>query len=754
MKNIINFYKKHHKILIISFLLIIVISLLSGTYAMFQRIDKAEYANNYKTGNLQIEFTSISGTINLEKQVPITDEEGKNLTPYKFKITNVGNLAYTFDLKLVLDSNYIESHGCNDNIIPNEYIKVQLNNEEPILLSNLSNNTIISNITLQPSAYINFSLRMWIAEGSPNDIMGKHYHAKITSTGHAVSPENIIYNEPNAPVLADGMIPVTYDESKSTWVKADINNTNNSWYDYDNKKWANAVMVNTDKTSSVTNSKSRSEYMSSDINTEVLEDDILAYYVWIPRYKYKLFNVDFEEINSQLIDIAFEKDTESTGKTICTISEIGVETCTNKVNGNYYTHPAFTLGDTELKGIWVGKFETTGSTTAPTVKPEISSLRDINVSSMYSTGQLFRSTDYLTTNGVNQTDAHMMKNIEWGAVAYLKQSIYGLGTTDIANNNSSSYITGRSTGDPTVTSYTSEGTYKYNEPKIEKELVEGTGTELTIATPASDSTYTWTNIGTSDSPIWKSANQGVASSSTTLTYTFTLTGQGVLSFDYSASSESANYDYLYYEIKQNDTTIDNTGTSTKIGGTSYGTADDSMTYISKTHILSAGSYTLVFTYKKDSSVDKGTDSGYVKNVKVIDGAEARITYLIEQGGGAASTTGNVTGIYDMSGGAYEYVMGNYNKTAGDSYLTVSGVPAEHIDIYSGTSVSASHLGDALGETAGWYDDDAYFVSSSLPWFGRGGYYGKRGNAGVLHFDSFSGVGNFYGFRVVLSTTGA
>ena len=439
----------------------------------------------------------------------------------------------------------------------------------------------------------------------------------------------------------------------------------------------------------------------------------------------------------------------------CTYASNGAETCTNKSNGNYYTHPAFTFGDTELKGIWVGKFETTGSTTTPTVKPGISSLRSITVSSMYSTGQLFRSTDYLTTNGVSSADSHMMKNIEWGAVAYLKQSIYGLGTTDIANNNSSSYITGRSTGDPTVTSNTSQGTYKYNEPKIEKELVEGTGTELTIATPASDSTYTWTNIGTSDSPIWKSANQGVASSSTTLTYAFTLTGQGVLSFDYSASSESDSYDYLYYEIKQNDTTIDNTGTTTKIGGTSNGTADDSMTYISKTHILSAGSYTLVFTYKKDSSVDKGTDSGYVKNVKVIDGAEARITYLIEQGGGAASTTGNVTGIYDMSGGAYEYVMGNYGKTAGSSGLTVSGVPAEHIDIYSGTSVSASHLGDALGETAGWYSDYAYFVSSSDPWFTRGGYYRNGDYAGVFYFGRSTGEGySYYGFRVALSTTGA
>ena len=180
-----------------------------------------------------------------------------------------------------------------------------------------------------------------------------------------------------------------------------------------------------------------------------------------------------------------------------------------------------------------------------------------------------------------------------------------------------------------------------------------------------------------------------------------------------------------------------------------------MTYISKTHILSAGSYTLVFTYKKDSSVDKGTDSGYVKNVKVIDGAEARITYLIEQGGGAASTTGNVTGIYDMAGGSWEYVMGNLSKNTGDSGLNVSGVPAEHIDIYSGTSVAASHLGDATGETARWYNDKANFVSSSRPWFGRGGFYGHGDDAGVFRFAFNTGGGyTGNGFRVALSTTGA
>ena len=120
-----------------------------------------------------------------------------------------------------------------------------------------------------------------------------------------------------------------------------------------------------------------------------------------------------------------------------------------------------------------------------------------------------------------------------------------------------------------------------------------------------------------------------------------------------------------------------------------------------------------------------------------------------------STSGNITGVYDMSGGAWECVMGNYNKTAGSSGLTVSGVPTGHIDIYSGNSVSASHLGDALGETAGWYSDTADFVYSSYPWFVRGGDCYGGDFAGVFLFGSSAGeADDDYGFRVVLSTTGA
>ncbi len=365
----------------------------------------------------------------------------------------------------------------------------------------------------------------------------------------------------NRPVLAEGMIPITYDGTN--WVKADIYGAYNNWYDYGNQKWANAIMVTSTK---------RDTYMNADVGTTIPENDILAYYVWIPRYKYKLFNATYVSGKaSQLIEVIFENGTSTTGTVTCTYASNGAETCQNKANGNWYTHPAFTFGDTELKGIWVGKFETTGNTTTPTIKPGITSLRNITIASMYSAGKLFRSTNYLTTNGANEIDTHMIKNIEWGAVAYLKQSIYGLGITDITINSNNSFYTGGGTGT----------SYKTN------------------------------------------------------------TGQ--------------------------------------------------------------------------------------------------------------STSGNITGVYDMSGGAEEYVMGNYNKTAGSSGLTVSGIPAEHIDIYSGTSVSDSHLGDAMGETAGWYSDNANFVNYSYPWFRRGGGYNFVDGAGVFNFCNLNGPQYYnFGFRVVLS----
>ena len=572
-----NYLSKHKKLFVIVSISLIVISLLGGSYAMFQRLDKAEYANNYKTGLLQIVFDDTSeglgGVINVEGAVPTANSDGANLTPYRFKIINQGNLDYKFDLKLVIDADYTATHGCNDKQLSADYIMIKFNDEEPVVLSSLTDNVIKSNIELKAGEDVTYELRAWLKEGAPNEEIGKHYHGKLTTNGNAIYTKDTI---PNAPVLAEGMIPITYSDTLSMWVKANTKNTNFNWYDYSNKMWANAVMVTSDK---------RDTYMNAEVGTEVKEDDVLAYYVWIPRYKYKLFNATYASgISPSLIDIVFENETSTTGTITCTYDTSGNETCQNKANGNWYTHPAFTFGDTELKGIWVGKFETTGSTTNPTIKPGITSLRNITIANMYNASKLIRSTNYLTTNGANEADSHMMKNIEWGAVAYLKQSKYGLGITDIGLNNNSDYKTGCG-------------------------VVAG-----------------------------------------------------------SSSSSTCN------------------------------------AYNTTTGML-------------------------------------------------ASTTGNITGVYDMSGGTWEYVMGNYTKTAGDSGLTVGGVPSNHIDIYAGTSESYSHLGDALGETAGWYSDFTYFVNDIYPWFLRGGYFNDGDFASVFYFNGGTGGANIaLSFRVVISTT--
>ena len=113
----------------------------------------------------------------------------------------------------------------------------------------------------------------------------------------------------------------------------------------------------------------------------------------------------------------------------------------------------------------------------------------------------------------------------------------------------------------------------------------------------------------------------------------------------------------------------------------------------------------------------------------------------------ASTTGTIYGIYDMSGGAYEFVMGVYSKTISNSGF--SSLPdSKYYNNYTGSS----YTGHALTETAGWYSDDADFVNSSSPWFIRGRSYGDGLAAGVFYFSRDDGGSYYlYSSRLVISS---
>ena len=138
-------------------------------------------------------------------------------------------------------------------------------------------------------------------------------------------------------------------------------------------------------------------------------------------------------------------------------------------------------------------------------------------------------------------------------------------------------------------------------------------------------------------------------------------------------------------------------------------------------------------------------------------------------GPQASTTGNVYGVYDMSGGAWEYVAAYVANNNGS--LTSNGASlvngADYTkDMYTSNgdtqqgnyNANLSKYGDAVYETSNhyssgngsWYSDYSYFPCSTTPFFVCGGCYSNTSGAGLFCFSNVDGgVSNGYGFRPVL-----
>lgn len=286
------------------------------------------------------------------------------------------------------------------------------------------------------------------------EIENKAYKYSVSDTCKATVYKEDILNGAD-PVLNDGMIAITIDND-GTARKADLSSR---WYRYSDKKWANAVTVK---------SSSLEKYENAASGDIISESDILTYFVWIPRYKYKLWYVESstEAIDTSkvhAVDIVFESasTTKSTGST----------------NGEYLTHPSFTFGSESLNGIWVGKFETgysgasssdsatsnTKDTSKIVIKPttmstNIYSWRSISLSNAFSSTLDMNKTNNIF-NLTSASDVHLMKNTDWGAVLYLAHSNYGINSS-IRDNNNSSYLTGCGRIDTTSgTSSTCENMY-------------------------------------------------------------------------------------------------------------------------------------------------------------------------------------------------------------------------------------------------------------------------------------------------------
>ena len=390
---------------------------------------------------------------------------------------------------------------------------------------------------------------------------------------------------------------------------------------------------------------------SYEANEIIPEEKIESYFVWIPKYRYQLWDLgqydsltalDTSKVHEIPIIFGDYNTSDSIEGECTTPMESGATG--NCTVGDYMTHPAFL--SIPSTGFWVGKFEpsrnggdsdNTRNGDAIQIKPNVSSWRNIQIANAF-----YTSYDYK-----RDLDSHMMKNTEWGAVAYLEHSSYG-SASSVRINNNSSYITG-----------------------------------------------------------------------------------------YQANNEPT------------------------CGGT--GTNEECNKYCN----------------------DGSCNIAYPNSV-------------------LASTTGNISGIYDMSGGAWEYVMGvlvdeEGNPMSGTNSLYNSGFNGtfgcptcnsdtsglteltggydfpdnKYYDTYAYATTDEQYrrriLGDATGEMgpfdnatyltqtrqiSSWHADRAYFVLSSVPWFVRGAAHSGGVDAGVFTFNNTYGNVNGNGsFRIILTPTG-
>lgn len=163
--------------IIVSSIILVLVALFTTTYSLFYKEDVAANPSNYSTGILQIEATSLSDTISLDSALPMTDEEGIETTPYVFSIKNTGNVDYKFDVKLLSTSS---------NTINSQYIKLNIDNGNPVVLSSLTNSIIKSNVVVKAKESINITLRVWLSKDTPNTEIGKTFNSQIVIDGQSI----------------------------------------------------------------------------------------------------------------------------------------------------------------------------------------------------------------------------------------------------------------------------------------------------------------------------------------------------------------------------------------------------------------------------------------------------------------------------------------------------------------------------------------------------------------------------------------
>ena len=184
---------KRKKILKVSGLIGLFLLVFGLSYALFTVTLNGTKKVKIKTGKLELQLldknnnpiyitdqnSTSSYEINLDNQVPVSDELGLDSTAFEFKLKNTGNLKASYTI--YLDDVALET---GESRIDDEYIRYSLtkngSEENPQELSSreLDKGAIEANNTTNT-----YTLKIWIAEDATNAAMDKVFNATLRVEG-------------------------------------------------------------------------------------------------------------------------------------------------------------------------------------------------------------------------------------------------------------------------------------------------------------------------------------------------------------------------------------------------------------------------------------------------------------------------------------------------------------------------------------------------------------------------------------------
>ncbi len=272
-------------------------------------------------------------------------------------------------------------------------------NKSGFVASSILYSFLIVFVALIMTIIANFAHNRVLMNRISNDIKEDINLSKDNDISGAIEPD-----------LMDKFVPISW--TGSNWIIVSSNNDDSNWYNYKNRKWANAIL--------------KANVSSTQQGTIISNQDVEKYaYVWIPRYRYEIFSKVKNkcEITNNIrtnindpINIIFEPKNGEYAS--------GLDVNTYRVPSAFkYIENNKTV---VTNGFWVQKYPEQKEDEAPN-------------------GQ-FLTFPLLKGSSISgNVYSHIIRNTQWGAISYLTFSKYG-GNYDNGGNYANNSSAGNETG--------------------------------------------------------------------------------------------------------------------------------------------------------------------------------------------------------------------------------------------------------------------------------------------------------------------